>query len=114
MFLLDWGRRRQRLVAAAITITSALQEAVVCVRSGSQGSNTLHFYDSPMNHDKTIIAIDCNDGLYCSWHAADEDAQLREVADHTKLRYGCGICVQRQLLVGGEKYERSFICFILS
>ena len=55
-----------------------------------------------------------NDGLDCSWPAADEDAPRKEVADHTKLRYGCGVCVQRQRLVGGEKYEGSFICFILS
>ena len=41
------------------------------------------------------------------WPAADEDAPRREVADHTKLRYGCGVCVQRLRLFGGEKYEGS-------
>ena len=106
MFLLDWGRRRRRLVAAAIAIASARQEAAVRVRPGSRGSDMRHFYDRPTNHDETIIAIDCNDGLDRSWHAADEDAPRREVADHTKLRYGCGVCVQRQQLVGGENHER--------
>ena len=114
MFLLDWGRRRRRLVAAAIAIASARQEAAVRVRPGSRGSDTLHFYDRPTNHDETIIAIDCNDGLDLCWHAADEDAPRKEVADHTKLGNGCGVCVQRQRLFGGEKYEGSFICFILS
>ena len=54
-------------------------------------------------------AFDCNDGFDRRWPAADEDAPRREVADHTKLRYGCGVCVQRQRLVGGEKYEGSAI-----
>ena len=39
MFLLDWGRRRRRLVAAAIAIASARQEAAADVRPGSRGSD---------------------------------------------------------------------------
>jgi hypothetical protein len=39
------------MVAAAIAIASARQEAAVRVRPGSRGSDTRHFYDRPTNHD---------------------------------------------------------------
>ena len=58
---------------------------------------------SPAQDSSRLV---CNDGLDRRWPAADEDAQRREVADHTKLRYGCGVCVQRQRLLGVENHER--------